>query len=135
MYLVDTDVVSVLRRPERQTQVARWFTNQIQDDLYISIMTIGEIERGAANVQDRDPTFARVLSKWLMDVIKLFGDNILTIDIPTVRRWGRLSAALGNRNTDLFIAATALEHDLTVVTRNVRHFEPTGVRLVNPFEV
>ena len=104
MYLVDTDVVSVLRRPERQTQVARWFTNQIQDDLYISIMTIGEIERGAANVQDRDPTFARVLSKWLMDVIKLFGANILTIDIPTVRRWGRLSAALGNRNTDLFIA-------------------------------
>ena len=134
MYLVDTDIVSVLRRPERQTQVARWFTNQLQDDLYISIMTIGEIEHGAANVQDRDPTFARVLSKWLRDVIKLFGNNILTIDIPTAQRWGRISAALGNRNIDLFIAATALEHDLTVVTRNVRHFEPTGVRLVNPFE-
>ena len=107
------------------------FTNQSKMTC-ISIMTIGEIEHGAANVQDS--TFARVLSKWLRDVIKLFGNNILTIDIPTAQRWGRISAALGNRNIDLFIAATALEHDLTVVTRNVRHFEPTGVRIVNPFD-
>ena len=134
MYLLDTDVTSLLRRPERQPQVASWIRNRRQQDLYISIMTIGEIERGAANVQDRDPTFAGILTEWLHVVIDRFGNNILTINLSTARRWGRLSVALGNTNPDLLIAATALEHGLTVVTRNVRHFEPTGVRIVNPFE-
>ena len=64
----------------------------------------------------------------------MFDGRILGIDLAVARRWGQLSAVVGNRNPDLLIAATALERDLTVVTRNVRHFEPAGVRIVNPFE-
>ena len=62
-----------------------------------------------------------------------FADRVLPVDAATARRWGRLSAALGNRDADLLIAATALEHGLTVVTRNVKHFEPTGAPVLDPF--
>ena len=62
-----------------------------------------------------------------------YADRILTVDLSTARRWGRLSATIGHAGADLLIAATALEHGLTVVTRNVRHFEPTGVDVLNPF--
>ena len=66
-------------------------------------------------------------------VLAWYGDRILMVDIPTARRWGQLSATLGYAGADLLIAATALEHGLIVVTRNVRHFEPTGVEVLNPF--
>ena len=65
-------------------------------------------------------------------MLSLYGDRILPVDAPTARRWGRLSGDLGHEGTDLLIAATALEHGLTVVTRNVRHFEPTGAQVLDP---
>lgn len=65
----------------------------------------------------------------------MFGDRVLAFDVPAAQRWGRLSASLGYDSPDLMIAATALEHGLTVVTRNVRHFEPTGVPVLNPFDI
>ena len=71
---------------------------------------------------------------WLDRVLAWYGDRILPVDTTTARRWGQLSATLGYESADLLIAATALEHGLTVVTRNVRHFEPTGVPTLNPFE-
>lgn len=72
------------------------------------------------------------LGRWLDNVLRLYGERILAIDLSAARRWGRLSGALGHKSADLLIAATALEHGLTVVTRNVRHFEPTGVPVLDP---
>ena len=135
MYLLDTDVLSALRRRERNQAVTSWYDQQRESELHISVVTIGEVEKGISQELNRDAEFAETLTRWLSRILRAYSSRILDIDLPTARRWGRLSAALGNRNTDLFIAATALEHDLIVVTRNVRHFEPTGVRLVNPFDV
>lgn len=133
MFLIDTDVLSALRRGERHPQVARWLRARRSSDLYVSVVTIGEIERGIERELTRNPEFARALSDWLDRVLAWYGDRILQVDLPTAQRWGRLTAALGHEGADLLIAATALEHGLTVVTRNVRHFQPTGVSLFNPF--
>lgn len=133
MFLIDTDVLSALRRRERHPEVVQWLEAQRTADLYLSAVTIGEIERGIAQQQRRDPSFARELSIWLDRVLAWYGDRVLDVDVPTARRWGRLSGDLGHERADLIIAATALEHGLTVVTRNVKHFEPTGVPVLNPF--
>ena len=127
MFLIDTDVLSALRRRERHPAIVRWVEGQRTTDLHISVMTVGEIERGITQQQRHNPAFARDLAVWLDRVLAWYGDRILPVDAATARRWGQLSAALGNDSADLLIAATALEHGLTVVTRNVRHFEPTGV--------
>ena len=131
MYLIDTNVLSALRRRRRNPGVVRWIESQRMADLYISVVTVGEIERGIVQQQRHNPDFAQDLSGWLDRILDLYGDRILPVDVATARRWGQLSAALGNDNTDLLIAATALEHGLTVSTRNVRHFEPTGVAVVD----
>ena len=74
------------------------------------------------------------MALWLDRLLDWYGERVLPVDSATARRWGRLSATLGHEGADLLIAATALEHGLTVVTRNVRHFEPTGVPVVGSFE-
>ncbi len=101
-------------------------------DLFISVVTVGEIEQGVTQQQQQDVPFARDLGLWLDRVLGWYGDRILPVDVASARRWGQLSAALGHGGVDILIAATALEHGLTVVTRNVRHFEPTGVPVLNP---
>ena len=133
MYLLDTSVLSEARRRDRNPDIARWIGDQRTSDLYLSIVTVGEIERGIAQQERRNPPFALELSAWLDRVLAWYGDRVLPVDVPTALRWGRLSAALGHDSPDLLIAATALEHGLTVVTRNVRHFEPTGVPTLSQF--
>ena len=133
MYLLDTDVVSAFRRPDRHPGPTAWLQAQRPSDLYLSAVTIGEIERGIAQQRRRDPSFASELSDWLDRILAWYGDRVLDIDVPTARRWGRLSGDFGHESADLIIAATALEHGLTVVTRNVREFEPAGVEVFNPF--
>lgn len=131
MYLIDTNVLSALRRRNRNPDVVRWIESQRMADLYISVVTVGEIERGIVQQQRHNPDFARDLSGWLDRILDWYGDRIIPVDVATARRWGQLSAALGHDSTDLLIAATALERGLTVATRNVRHFEPTGVAVVD----
>ena len=133
MFLIDTDVLSALCRRERSPDVVRWVSARRTTDLYLSVVSIGEIERGIVRRQRRDPVFARVLAAWLDSVLVLYRERILAVDLSTARRWGRLCDALGHEGADLLIAATALERGLTVVTRNVRHFEPTGVPVLSPF--
>ena len=133
MYLLDTNVVSAMRRPDRHPEPASWLSDQRSSDVYLSVVTLGEIERGIAQQTSRDPDFARDLAQWHERILAWFADRILPVDVATARRWGRLSASIGNQDVDLLIAATALEHGLAVVTRNVRHFEPTGVQVINPF--
>jgi predicted nucleic acid-binding protein len=134
MFLVDTDVLSALGKRRRNANVEAWITRQRTGDLYVSVISIGEIERGIALQRHRNPDFASSLSVWLDRMLAAYGDRILPFDLASARRWGQLSAALGHEGADLQIAATALEHGLTVVTRNRSDFEPTGVPLLNPFD-
>ena len=133
MYLMDTNVVSALRQPDRHPGPTLWLEAQRVSDVYLSVVTLGEIERGIARQTLPNPDFARALAQWFERTLTWFADRILPVDAATALRWGRISASVGNRDVDLLIAATALEHGLTVVTRNVRHFEPTGVPVLNPF--
>ncbi len=132
MYLIDTDVLSALRRKDRFPRVVKWLANQRTADLYISVVTVGEIEKGIARQRQSDPEFALRLAEWLDSLIELYGDHILGIDLAVARRWGELSARIGTQSADLLLAATALEHGLAVVTRNTRHFQPTGVESIDP---
>lgn len=133
MYLLDTNVVSALRRPDRHPGPKMWLEAQRASDVYLSVVTLGELERGIVRQTSLNPDFARDLAQWSERILAWFADRILPVDAPTARTWGRLSASLGNQNVDLIIAATALEHGLTVATRNVKHFEPTGAPVFNPF--
>ena len=135
MYLLDTDVVSVLRRPERHPQVARWLALHQTERFYVSVITFGELQRGVDVAQRTDPVFAQDLLDWLNRLLEEWEGRILYVDSAISRRWGSVSASIGNKSADLLIAATALEDNLTVLTRNVHDFQPTGVRLVNPFDV
>jgi toxin FitB len=133
MFLIDTVTLSELRRRGRDPTVVQWFGRQRTSDLFLSVISIGEIERGIARKRGTDPAFAGALAAWLDRVLTLYGERIVPFDLRAARRWGALSAALGNDSADLMIAATALEQGLTVVTRNVSDFEPTGVAVINPF--
>jgi toxin FitB len=133
MFLIDTATISELRRRRRDPRVVAWFEQQRTTDLFVSVISIGEIERGIAQQRATTPGFAESLAAWLDRVLALYAERVLPFELQTARRWGGLSAALGNESADLMIAATAQEHGLTVVTRNVSDFEPTGVRVLDPF--
>ena len=135
MYLLDTDVISELRRRRRNRNVVAWISNVSAADLFLSVVTIGEIELGIARQRVRNPSFAKDLADWLELTLRAYEERILPLTVGIARRWGRLAAQLGNKQLDLAIAATALEHGLTVVTRNVSDFEPTGVTVLDPFGV
>jgi len=135
MFLLDTVVLSELRKPpaQRNRYLVRWFSEVRSADLYLSVITIGEIERGIERQRKVDPDFAGRLAAWLDTVLRAYEGRVFAVDLPVARRWGRLSQQLGNNGLDLVIAATALERGLTVATRNVSHFESTGVPILNPF--
>jgi predicted nucleic acid-binding protein len=133
MFLIDTVMLSELRKRKRDPMVVKWFERQRTTDLFLSVISIGEIERGIARQRTIDPGFAAALADWLDRILMLYGDRVVPFELRAARRWGALSATLGNDSADLMIAATALEHGLTVVTRNVSDFEPSGVAVLDPF--
>lgn len=133
MFLIDTVMLSELRRRRRNPMVVAWFERQRTADLFISVISVGEIERGIVRQRAIDPGFADALALWLDRVLTLYGERVVPFDLRAARRWGALSASLGNDSADLMIAATALEHGLTVVTRNVSDFGPTGAAVIDPF--
>lgn len=134
MYLLDTDVLSELRKRKRDANVVAWIGQVAPEDLFLSTVTVAEIERGIEQRRRDDPVFAQDLAQWLDTTLRLYGERVLPLTTGIARRWGRLAAQVGNKNLDLAIAATALDHGLTVVTRNIAHYAPTGVAVVNPFE-
>lgn len=135
MFLLDTVVLSELRKRRRDPGVTAWIDRQRTADLFVNVISIGEIERGIALLRNRDAVFAEGLAGWLDRVLVLYGDRILPFEVGAARRWGELGAVIGNNGADLMIAATALEHGLTVVTRNVSDFAPTGVPTIDPFSL
>jgi len=133
IWLIDTNVLSALRRPERAPRVAEWIRSQQPTDLYLSVITLGEVERGIVQQEARNPGFSSELRAWMDRTNLLFADRILPFDSAAARVWGRLSAEIGHPGADLMIAATALVHGATVVTGNVNDFAPTGVAILDPF--
>jgi predicted nucleic acid-binding protein len=134
MILLDTVVLSELRKHDTSPQVIHWLTGYQDTDLFLSVVSIGEIERGIEKKRTTDPAFAALLTRWIEDLLRLYDDRILPVTSAIARRWGNLSTRLGNDSADLLIAATALTHGLKVATRNVQHFVPAGVDVINPFE-
>lgn len=133
MFILDTNVISAVRRSDRAPKVATWLAKQLETDLYVSAITIGEIERGIVLQQSRSPEFTLDLRAWLDRTITVFGDRILPLTAQDAQIWGSLSAQIGHSGADLMIAAQALARDASVVTGNGRDFAPTGVRVVDPF--
>jgi predicted nucleic acid-binding protein len=133
-FLLDTVVLSELRKARPSGKVVRWIKAQKAQTLFISVVSIGEIERGIHGVRKTDAAFAAELELWLEVLLRLYDDHVLPVSADVARLWGQLSAKVGNDSVDLLIAATALTHGLTVVTRNEKHFVPTGVVVVNPFD-
>ena len=133
MFLLDTMVISEVRKRNSDPGVSAWIDAVHQQDLFISTISVAELEVGIEKQKSINPIFSNELARWLELTLRTYGDRVLPVDVPVARRWGRLAIRIGNKGLDLAIAATALEHHLTVVTRNVAHFQPTGVAILNPF--
>ncbi len=133
MYLLDTVTVSELRKPQPDQQVVQWFEQHKGDRFHLSVITVGEIYRGIINIRKKDPLFAGKLSDWLENLIRFYGKDILPVTAEIALEWALVSAKTGNTSSDNLIAATAICHGLTVVTRNIRHFEGTGAICLNPW--
>jgi toxin FitB len=132
-FLLDTNVVSEIRRGG-DANVATWSGEVADADLYLSVLTLGEIRNGIELLRHRDPHQADVFAVWLEQLRENFADRILSIDGSVAEAWGRLNAPGERKTVDSLIAATAVVHGLTVVTRNTKDFEGCGVRLLNPWE-
>lgn len=133
-YLLDTNVLSELRRKSPDSGVVSWFSQRPPATLFLSVLTLGEIRKGIEGVSDE--VRRQVLLDWLeTDLPNFFTGRILAVDEPVADRWGRLIAAAGRPlpAIDSLLAATALEHDLVLVTRNVKDFVGLPVQLFNPW--
>jgi predicted nucleic acid-binding protein len=139
MILLDTVVLSELRKAKPNAGVLAFLTTQASETTFLSALTIGEIEAEVSMAKQRaleTPTnrgFADELAQWLVATELQFAQNILPITPQIAKLWGRLCVQTGNKGIDNLIAATALCHNLTMVTRNVKDFELTGVSVINPF--
>ena len=132
MYLLDTNVVSEMRRPRPNAGVAAWISATPAEQLFLSAVTLGELQAGVEMTRQQDPSKAKAIEDWIDAVAT--SQNVLPADAVIFRRWARL---MHRRSDDLIedalIAATALVYDLTVVTRNLRDFERLGVAAMSPF--
>lgn len=135
-YLIDTNVWSELRNRDRADgNVRTWAQKANPAEMYLSAVTVFELERGVLLIERRDPPQGARLRRWLEDrVLEPFGGRILPIDTAIARRCAALHVPDPRPERDALIAATALSHGMTVVTRNVGDFEPMGVALLNPWE-
>lgn len=133
-FLLDTNVVSELRRSTPHAAVSRWRASTVSAPLFISVLLLGEIRRGIATIERRDPERAVAYERWLDTLHGSFADRVLPVDDRVADRWGRLNASRTLPVIDGLMAATAIEHDLTLVTRNVRDVEGTGAPVLNPWE-
>ena len=133
MYLLDTNVVSELRRPRPHGAVVAWLESVADADLHLSAVTIGEIQAGIEITRERDAAKADEIEAWLEQVAQTF--NILDMDARAFRAWAKLVHRRSDEiMEDAMIAASAAVHGLTVVTRNIRDFEKLNVPILNPFE-
>ncbi|MCZ7588393.1 MAG: type II toxin-antitoxin system VapC family toxin [Gaiella sp.] len=132
-YLVDTNVLSEVRKPGRHAGVAAWLGSLSERDMYVSVLVFGEIRRGIERLQGRDAPQANVFERWLEDLRGQFDDRVLPVDTVVAEAWGRISAQGPVPTVDGLMAATALVNGLTVVTRDTAPFERVGVPCLDPW--
>lgn len=131
MYLVDTNVISEARRGSQQAQ--SWLRSVDPFSVYLSVLTLGEIEKGIAAKRRSDPVAAGHLATWLEKLRASHSDRILPITDRIAVEWGRIAAIRPRGDIDGLIAATALVHGFAVVTRNIGDFDDTGAAVINPW--
>ena len=138
MYLLDTTVISELRKAKSgkaDQKVLAWAESVPASSLYVSAITILELETGVLLVERRDPAQGAVLRSWLnTHVLPAFSDRILPVDTAVAQHCAKLHVPDPRSDRDALIAATALVHGMPVITRNIQDFTPTGVELLNPWE-
>lgn len=133
-YLVDTNVLSELRKGQRcHPSVRAWFSSLPDEEIFLSVLTLGEIRKGIESIRLRDRTAARALDRWLRQLVSLYKDRILPVDQKVAERWGEMNVPDPLPVLDCLIAATAAVHELTLATRNVKDMARAGVPFVNPF--
>jgi predicted nucleic acid-binding protein len=133
-FLVDTNVVSELRKGRRTNPGVRgWFASVDDVEVHLSVLVLGELRQGVDRLRLRDPPAAAKLDRWLHELAESHAARVLPVDGAIAERWGRLNVPDSLPAIDGLLAATALVHSLTLVTRNVRDIVRTGVRHVNPF--
>ena len=133
-YLLDTNVVSELRKGKRaNAKVRAWFGELADEEIFLSVLTIGEIRRGVESVRRRDPDSAVALDSWLARLAEVHRDRILPLDRAIAEEWGRMNVPDPLPVVDGLLAATAKVIGLTLVTRNVADVEKAGVELLDPF--
>jgi predicted nucleic acid-binding protein len=136
LYLLDTNIISEIRKRKRANQgVVEFFVSTDPDTVYLPVQVIGEIRSGIDGLRRRDPTQAAALETWLTLVLHEYSERILLFDIECALVWGRLIAGHSQNLIDKQIAAIALVHDLVVVTSNIKDFISCGVKTLNPFFV
>ena len=134
MFLIDTNIISEVRRGDRcDARVAAWYAGIKDTDLFLSVMVTGEIRKGIELVRSRDRPTAVALERWLRDVERAFGRRILPVDARVADTWGKMSAIRPVPVTDGLLAATAKTHELTLATRNASDIKGLGATVVNPF--
>ena len=134
-YLLDTNVVSELRKRTRASAaVSSWFAEVDSNDLFLSALVVGELRQGTERIRRHDPVAAERLERWLLALVESYADRILPVDQRIAELWGRLNVPDPLPAVDGLLAATALVHDLTLVTRDTRQVARTGVRLHDPFK-
>src|SRR6266511_3946279 len=133
-YLLDTNVLSELRKPRADKHVRAWFNTVPTSALYLSVLVIGEIRAGIERQRRKDPGQAGLFERWLETLLRDYGDRLAPIDAHVAEEWGRLNVPDPLPVVDGLLAATAKVRGWTLVTRNTRDLARSGVRLLNPFE-
>jgi hypothetical protein len=132
--LIDTNVVSELRKGDRaERSVRAWFDRERATEMWLSVLTVGELRRGGALIERRDPDAGASIDAWLDSLVADYEDRILPITERIAERWALITVPDPLPVLDALLAATAIEHDLVLATRNTEDVERSGVRLVNPF--
>ena len=134
-YLLDTNVISETRKSRPDAGVIAFLSAADAEGLFLSVLTLGELSKGVALKKRTDPVAAIDLGMWVEGIATHFADRVLPTDSATAMRWGELAAGGNPPVIDMLIAATALSRDLTLVTRNTRDFESSGVLLLDPWQV
>ena len=135
MFLLDTNVVSELRKGSRaDAGLLAWIVPIDDTALFLSVLVVGELRQGVERLRLRDAPQAERLDRWLLTLVNDYADRILQIDLSVADLWGRMNVPSPISAIDGLLAATAIVHDLTLVTRNVKDVERTGVRIHNPFQ-
>jgi predicted nucleic acid-binding protein len=132
-FLLDTNVVSEIRKKVPNAGVSAWFSSVSATDLFLSVLVVGEIRRGIERLARRDSVRAKIFEQWLSQLVDVYGDRIIPITADVADVWGRLNVPDPVPVVDGLLAATALVHGWTLVTRNIDDVASTGVHLLDPF--